>query len=205
MERDQHNRQSIRLKDYDYTAAGGYFVTICVHGHENTLGEVVDGEMVLSACGRIVAEAWVDVAAHFANAHVDASVVMPNHTHAIIMIEDPDADDCRGAVPAPVVACGTGQVAPVNAEAQGEEVRAGEPRPYDGRPTLGQIVGYYKYQTTKHINAHLGTPGAPFWQRNYHEHIIRNEGELTKVREYIDNNPLKWEFDRENPAVLALR
>ena len=196
MERDQHNRKSIRLREYDYTSAGAYFVTICVRGRECALGEIVDGEMVLNACGGIVEEAWQWLGQQYPYVTLDAWVVMPNHIHAIIMVEDPDVDDCRGAVPAPV-----------NAETQGRGTRPlrredGEVT-FDGVATLGQIVGYYKYQTTKHINTHLGTPGAPFWQRNYYEHVIRNEGELAKVREYIDNNPLKWEIDRENPAVMA--
>ena len=203
-ERGFHKRKSIRLPEYDYTAAGGYFVTICVRNHVCALGEVVDGEMALNACGRIADGFWTDVADHFGNAYVDAKVVMPNHVHAIIMIVEPDDNDRRGAVPAPVFRETQGGGLARTAGTPPLRREVGDSA-FNGRATLGQIVGYYKYQTTKRINALRGTPGGSFWQRNFHEHIVRNEHDLDKVREYIDTNPLRWEFDRENPAVFAVR
>ena len=68
--------------------------------------------------------------------------------------------------------------------------------------TLGQIVAYFKYQSSKRINSIRGTPGMPVWQRNYYEHIIRNERDLDEIRQYIINNPLKWELDTENPKNI---
>jgi len=67
------------------------------------------------------------------------------------------------------------------------------------KPTLGQIIAYYKYQTTKQINKIKNTPGNPIWQRNYYEHIIRNEKSLNQIRDYIVSNPLTWSKDRNNP------
>jgi len=77
-----------------------------------------------------------------------------------------------------------------------------ETTPLQG-PTLGQVVAYFKYQSTKRINEIRSTPGAPIWQRNYYEHIIRDEHALQRIRDYIATNPLRWALDRENPARLA--
>jgi hypothetical protein len=71
--------------------------------------------------------------------------------------------------------------------------------PHIVRPTLGQIVAYYKYRGTKRINALQGTPGIPFWQRGYYEHVIRDDAELERVREYILYNPLNWATDEDHP------
>jgi putative transposase len=77
-------------------------------------------------------------------------------------------------------------------------VGAGLPRPYKKR-TLGQMVAYLKYRSTKQINQHRDSPGVPLWQRNFYERIIRDEAELNRIREYIRNNPLNWDSDEENP------
>lgn len=107
---------------------------------------------------------------------LDYYVVMPNHIHLIVIIEG------RGGVSPPQIEHGN---------PKGRGIRA---------PTLGQIIGYFKYLTTKKINQLNETPGARFWQRNYYEHIVRGEQELQQIREYIQTNPLRWEVDRENPV-----
>ena len=99
---------------------------------------------------------------------------------------------------------------PASSGSSPKEIRAGKPRPYVGdnidietmhrqRPTLGQIVAYFKYQSTKGINERRGMPGARLWQRNYYEHVIRDDADLRKLREYVMNNPLKWELDQSHP------
>jgi putative transposase len=105
---------------------------------------------------------------------LDEFVVMPNHLHGIIFIEELDV----GA---------TG----------GSPFRSG-PR----RRSLGSFVSGFKSATTKQINALRQTPGVLVWQRNYYEHVIRNEQSLDRIREYIANNPARWDFDRENPAAI---
>ena len=182
-EPQKHHRQSIRLRQYDYSWPGAYFVTICVREKDCVLGEIVNGEMRLSEWGRIVHEFWDTLPAHFPNITIDCRVTMPNHNHAIINIRH----DRRGAVAAPTVA------AP-NISETGEETSP-------LRPTLGQIVAYYKYQTTKRLNELRGTPGVPFWQRNYWEHVIRDEMDLNRIQQYIENNPLRWREDQLNPSV----
>ncbi len=183
----KHHRQSIRLRQYNYSWPGAYFVTICVRGKECLLGEIIDGEMHLSEWGRIVHEFWDAVPVHFPNVSIDCHVTMPNHAHVIIDI-DPDR---TGAVAAP-------RIAMPHDGKMGEETGE-ETSPL--RPTLGQIVAYYKYQTTKHINALRGTPGLPFWQRNYWEHIVRDDIDLNRIQQYIGNNPLRWREDQLNPIM----
>lgn len=203
----KHHRQSIRLRQYDYAWPGMYFVTICVREKECVLGEVIDGEMRLSEWGRIVHEFWDAIPVHFPNTSIDGRVTMPNHGHVIIKIDH----DRRGAVAATAVAAPAvaapnhatpNDAAPNDAahpvgETGGE--RGGETPPL--RPTLGQIVAFYKYQTTKRINELRGTPGVSFWQRNYWEHVVRDEIDLNRIRQYIENNPLRWHEDQLNPIM----
>jgi REP element-mobilizing transposase RayT len=114
---------------------------------------------------------------------------MPNHGHAIIKIDY----NRRGAATAP------NTIAPHDA-ASTNVMETGEvSSPL--RPTLGQIVAYYKYQTTKRINALCGRPGVSFWQRNYWEHIVRDEIDLNRIRQYIENNPWRWHEDQLNPIM----
>jgi len=169
-----HHRCSIRLNGYDYTQAGAYFVTVVTQARESLFGEVAGGEMRLNRYGEIVLKWWDAIPEHFPNVETDAFVIMPNHVHGIIMI----GDDRRG----------TGTVP------QGGEI------PPLRKPTLGQIVAYFKYQSTKEINAMKGGPVTRLWQRNYYEHIIRNQQDLELTWLYVESNPAQWETDNENPA-----
>jgi REP element-mobilizing transposase RayT len=173
----KHHRRSIRLKGYDYSSAGAYFVTICVEGGESVLGEVVNGEMVLSEYGRIVEACWQDLVNHYKHVILDAFVTMPNHIHFIVIFLD--------------VHVGAGHV------------RAGlRPAPTNNRKQHGlpEIVRALKSFSSRRINELRDTTGAPFWQRNYYEHIIRNERALNAIREYIKNNPANWLEDQLHPA-----
>ena len=170
LEKDE--RSSLRLKDFDYSQTGAYFVTICTQKGKSILGNVIGEEMVSNEYGRIVKQSWNGLSSHFWNIEIDWFVVMPNHIHGIITLDDA----CGGGVPPPMVEA----TSPLQ------------------KPKLGQIVGYFKYQTTKLINEIRSTPGFRVWQRNYYEHVIRNEEKLNKIRYYIQTNPLKWNLDREN-------
>jgi len=174
---DKYHRQSIRLKDYDYTQAGAYFVTICTHKRECVLGDVVNGEMQLNELGQVVEIEWLKTAEIRDNVELDAFVIMPNHIHGIIVI----IESCVGA---------TGR----------SPLRNG-PAP----KSIGAIVAGFKSAATKRINELRSTPRAPVWQRNYYEHVIRNEDDLNEIREYILNNPLRWELDSENPKNMKRR
>jgi REP element-mobilizing transposase RayT len=185
----KHHRRSIRLKGYDYAAPDAYFVTMCAKDRACAFGAVVGNEMTLSAWGRLIAEEWAALPQRFAHIALDAFVVMPNHVHGIITIVDDGRPGASrtGAVTAPpppptAPPFGTGAVtAPL-------------PEP------LGKIIAYFKYQTTKHINETRATPGAPVWQRNYYEHIVRHDRELNAIRRYIHDNPRRWALDRDNAA-----
>ncbi|MBC7263420.1 MAG: transposase [Chloroflexi bacterium] len=173
----EHRRRSIRLRGYDYSQAGAYFVTICTQNRECLFGTIADGKMVLNPLGEIAAVCWNAIPVHFRDVELDEYVVMPNHIHGIIVILD-RADYRRGtACRAPTME------------------RFG--RPLSG--SLATIVRSFKSAATKRINEWRCTPGAVVWQRNYYEHIIRNEREWDAIREYIYLNPTQWDQDIENP------
>jgi putative transposase len=197
-----HHRRSVRLKEYDYSQAGAYFITIVTYQRELIFGEIVNAEMKLSHCGKIVEKWWDEIPSHFPNVETGAFVVMPNHVHGIIFIVER-----RGAVPAPrnyqfINNLGNLQNIknkelnkPINSD---KTTNLGGETPPLHRPTLGQIIAYFKYQSNKEMNTVENT-NRKFWQRSYHEHIIRNETDLKNKTDYIQANPLLWEQDEENP------
>ncbi len=172
---DIHHRRSIRLRDYDYSGGGAYFVTLCVHGREFLFGEVVDGEMRLNDAGRMVTTVWDSLPKRYQGLEIDACVVMPNHLHGIFFINDP--------------------VGAIHESPLRESLR------HNRRAmTLPKVVGYLKMNTAKRINQSRNTPGVPVWQRNYYERVIRDERELDGIRRYIVENPAKWDEDENHPA-----
>jgi len=205
-------RRSIRLPEYDYSQEGAYYITICAQDRKCLFGEIRNGKIILSECGRIVDDWWQNIPERYSGVKLDEYAIMPNHMHAIIVITD-DAI-CRGEVASPlggkvdgVMKSGDGiEIPDVAISSMGESVggitKSGEmtsPLRGTGKHTLGQILAFYKYQTTKSINAIYNSPGNKIWQRNYWEHVIRNEMSLYKIRKYIHDNPLYWAADDENP------
>jgi REP element-mobilizing transposase RayT len=166
---DIHRRKSIRLKGYDYSKEGAYFITICT----NRRGLYFDNEEIK----RIVEKEWLNTMHIRQNVILDEFVVMPNHLHGIIVIIHNVRAYC-------------------NTPLQNQFKSPSK--------TIGAIVRGFKSVATKEISKLNKTPGIPVWQRNYYEHIIRNEKELTKIRAYIQNNPLKWSLDRENPNRIGV-
>ena len=193
----EHHRRSIRLKGYDYTQPGAYFVTVVAYQRECLFGEIIDGEMRLNEHGKIVQKRWDEIPNHFPNVETIAFVIMPNHVHGIIVITDARR--------------GTGTVPGIHEQINVEIANRGEMTSQTGgetpplrAPTLGQIVAYFKYQSTKEMNLQGGTGTiTKFWQRNYYEHIIRNEREMQKIWDYIETNPLHWADDGENPVNIS--
>ena len=186
---EKHHRRSIRLRDYDYSQVGAYFVTVCTHGGVCSLGQIDDEVVKLSQAGQIILRCWRELPVRFPHVELDAFVIMPNHLHCVPVITDP-----------PV---GAGSPRP---DGSPPVDRAGEPCPYQetSKRGLGQIIAYFKYQSAKQINRLRGTPGSRIWQRNYYEHIIRSQKSLDAVRRYIQANPAQWPFDSDNPAnILA--
>ena len=202
---NRHHRHSIRLSDWDYTL-GAYFVTICVQNREMVFGNVVNGEMQLNASGIIVAEYWHNLPRHFPTVELGPFVVMPNHVHFIISLNPPAVGaQFVGAqfVGAQFNCAPTNQtptntpVAPARTVTQnGSPI--GKPFTVDKQhPTLGQVVRAFKAATARLIRQAGNNDFA--WQRNYYEHIIRNEAECQRIAQYIHANPAKWITDWENP------
>jgi REP element-mobilizing transposase RayT len=196
---DTHHRNSIRLKEYDYSQAGAYFVTICAWQRECLFGDIVDGGMVLNDVGRVVADEWERTPDIRPNVELDVYAVMPNHFHAIIIIHSTVGAHCmRPDVMRPECNGTNHDGAHVGALPQ-NRAHVGAPlRRQSG--SIGSVVAGFKSATTKRINHHRTTPGCPVWQRNYYERVIRDERELACASEYIVNNPIKWELDKENPV-----
>ncbi len=175
----EHHRRSIRLKGYDYAQPGGYFVTIVTYQRECLFGEIISTEMRLNPYGRIVEECWRAIPEHFQNVELGAYVIMPNHIHGIIFIRG--AGEIGAAANPP----------PVGA-------RHASPLPSHGTSprSLGTIVGSFKSAVTHRLGREFRK--ANIWQRNYYEHVIRNETEWDKIHRYIESNPANWESDQEN-------
>jgi putative transposase len=168
-----HFRQPLRLRDYDYSQPGAYFVTTCARSGLPLFGVVDGSDVRLTAQGQIVAETWRALPEHFPSVQLDESVTMPNHFHGVVLIENVG---------------GAGEPRPYSGKT------------LQRSPNLGAVVGYFKYESTKRINHVGGTPGTPVWQRGYYEHVVRDEASLQRVRQYILANPQRWSLDCENPA-----
>ena len=170
--RSYPRRRAIRLRGYDYTQQGAYFVTICTWGRLCALGDVVDSEMVLSDAGQLAQAAWQALPQHYPGVRLDAWVIMPNHVHGIIVLE---AGQRAGLKPAPT------RLSP------------------DPKPALSELVRAFKTFSARRINTARNTVGSPFWQRNYYEHVIRDDATLNRIRQHIVDNPANWHEDPENP------
>lgn len=178
---DHPRRTSLRLRSYDYSSAGVYFVTIVTHRRAHLFGTVADGKMHLNDEGRSVEQAWNGIGKRFPSVEVDAYVVMPNHLHGLLRLSGSDL------VGAPLVGARRAPTRPTQSQP----------------PTLGDIIGAYKSVSTRayidgvRVNGWRPFPGR-LWQRNYFEHIVRDEASLERIREYIHANPGMWETDPEN-------
>ncbi|MCX6634266.1 MAG: transposase [Acidobacteria bacterium] len=182
---DKNHRRSIRLKGYDYTQPGAYFVTICTYQRECLLGRIESGQVVLSDTGETARSVWDGLPSRFPSVGLDEYVIMPNHVHGIILVGAQFiAPDPKGGLT-------------------------------DHLPPLGEVVRAYKATVTRLIRRKdddTTNPGAMGkgvmnhaptgfgWQRGFYEHVIRNEAELMAIREYVLGNPARWNEDENNPA-----
>ena len=172
----KRHRRSIRLKGFDYRQPGGYFITAVIKDRVCLFGEIVNGQIRLNDTGRIIQAVWNDLPSHYPDVELNAFVVMPNHVHGVIVLVD-DGGVGRGAVGAGL-------------------------KPAPTRHGVPEIVRAFKTFSARRVNEARKTPGVPIWQRNYYEHVIRSDEVLTRIREYIANNPTQWDLDRENPLRL---
>ncbi len=165
------DRKNIRLRNYDYSSEGLYFITICTYKFLNLFGKIENELILLNDNGKIVEKLWMDIPDTYKNIKLHSYIIMPNHFHGNIEIV--------GAVHEP----------PLHNFVQ-SDVKSRR------QMLIPKIVGKFKMQTSKQINILRNTVGKSVWQRNYYDHIIRNEESYNKITEYIENNPSKWEFDK---------
>ncbi len=176
------NRRTIRLKGYDYSQAGIYFITICTYKREHLFGKIQDGKMILNECGQIAWNEWMKTPQLRPHIELDAFVVMPNHIHGIIIINSSNA--CKGGLHPP----------DENGQSDMDNGRM-QSAPTGTSQTVGAIVRGYKSAVTRQINLLHNASGISVWHRNYYEHIIRNNSAYENIAEYIRNNPSRWNDD----------
>ena len=218
---DIHHRRSIRLKGYDYSSPGAYFVTTVTRKRECLFGEVVEGSVHLSKMGGIVQQVWLDLSNHYSLVVLDAFCIMPNHVHCIIILTDtlgrggselqlpsvPDQIQEKSNIESNEILTRSYVQYPsmldqirVKSKTESDKNLT---RPY-ARYGLPEIVRAVKSFSARRINRLRRISGVPVWQRNYYERIIRNENELNAIRRYILYNPLQWKLDGENPATTQI-
>jgi putative transposase len=164
-----HHRRSIRLRGYDFSRDGAYFITICTQNRECLFGEIVSGEMRLNDFDMVINDTWICMKNQYDYLDLGEYVIMRNHFHGLFIINKCSRGSSRTA-------------------------------PSDKSIPLGRLLGVFKTVSTKRINEMRQPPGVPVWQRNYYEHIVRDDDELNHIREYIICNPTKWDHDEDNPA-----
>ena len=212
---EKHHRRSIRLKGYDYSMAGAYFVTMCVSNRQRLFGNVIDGKMILNEAGRMVETIWMQLAIRFEFIELDEFTVMPNHFHGILVLSGrgescirPVSDESciRTDSDESCICTGRGESCIRPSTVSGDH----KDRPDGTLPgTVGRVIQAFKsISTHEYINGVKHKNWTPFpgklWQRNYYEHIIRDDESLKRIRAYIINNPLQWAYDRENSAGALL-
>jgi REP element-mobilizing transposase RayT len=171
-----HHRHSIRLQGYDYSQAGGYYITIVANGWRCLFGEIINGEMKLNRLGMIIQDCWNQIPSHFSHLTLDEFVVMPNHIHGILFFHDENRNIGRGTI--------------YRAPTEGKF----------GKPvagSLGTILGSFKAAVSRLAARELHL--TKIWQRNYYEHIIHSEADYERIAGYILANPSNWYDDDENP------
>lgn len=245
---DIHHRRSIRLKGYDYSSAGLYFITICTQNKECLFGEIVGAgskparskpagskparsqpagskpalmnpaqlnpaQMILNDAGKMIEYTWNDLPNHNHSIELDEFIIMPNHIHGIIVLTDSERIENERAGLVERAGLERAGLERAGLERAGWEraglERAGlEPAPTENimkksRHGLSEIVRQLKTFSAKRVNKIRKPHVVPMWQRNYYEHVIRNDNELNRIREYINNNPMNWETDDEFEFVGA--
>lgn len=187
---ERSHRRSIRLKRYDYSLPGTYFVTLISHGRVCLFGDIEDGKINLNSIGKLVVECWLSIPKNFSNARLDELILMPNHLHGIIIICDSLG---KGEAFAEIF----------KSTVDTNLVNASPLRPIGTQQgSLGAIIQNFKSVSTRMVNQKYFEAGNKIWQRNYFERIIRNDRELNAIRQYIRDNPNNWKLDRENPINI---
>lgn len=182
---NENNRKSLRLQGYDYSSPGAYFVTICTYKRACLFGDIINEEMNENMAGKMIRDSWINIAKGFPGIVLDECIVMPNHFHGILWFGKQEHDDFKIELP----------------------IR----KPHHANPpkgtksnSLGRIIQGFKSLTTNYYIKNVRENGwhrfdGHLWQRNYWEHVIRNEDDLNEIRQYIIDNPSAWDRDKMNP------
>jgi putative transposase len=212
----KHKRRSIRLQGYDYSLPGVYFITICTHQRQCLFGEIVAGRMELNATGLWVQACWQRSPHRFSYLTLDVFVIMPNHLHGILWLGDENHADV-GTSPRGEAFGHESDDTPCKGEAFGHEIleqpeiswpNASPLRNPNVSPiapngtksgSIAAIIQNFKSISTRRINQIQNNAGRTLWQRNYYEHIIRDNTALQNIQNYIRNNPLSWQQDQLHP------
>ena len=202
----KHHRRSIRLQGYDYSQEGLYFITICCQDRAHLFGEIVDGKMILNDAGLQAKKSWQDIPNHFPNAVLHEYIIMPNHIHGIIEFVganqySPNNNSPNNNSPNQTFS-DNGNDVENNDKAKDLELVNGtknfSPLPNatwrSPSKTIGSVIRGFKIGVTKWMRNN--TTVVNVWQRNYYDHIIRNEQDYERISEYIKNNPILWKEDR---------
>lgn len=197
-----NNRKPNRLKNYDYSKAGCYFVTICTNDHFHYFGEIKNGEMKLNDAGIVADNMWKGMPKIFKNIELDVHVIMPNHIHGIIAITKDFSNNAVGDAYPRI------ENKSVNNEINIESKELSVPTNMcplhsadRSKMYLSKIIRIYKSAITKKINNELRKSKKPeinLWQRSFYDRIIRNEKEFRNIQGYIYENPVRWDYDIEN-------
>jgi len=206
-----HHRRSIRLRGYDYSQAGLYFITICTQNRLHLFGEIMNDKMVLNDAGKMVKKIWSEIPNDFNNTKLHEHIIMPNHIHGVIEITTVGADSISARNADSISARNADSISARNADsisARNADERAERAKraEMDSAPTIPNIVQSFKRHTTikyiKMVKQHILPPfNKRIWQRNYWEHIIRNENECRRIVQYIIDNPAKWGNDKLNGGI----
>ncbi len=169
----QYRHHSIRLPDFDYTQPARYFITLVCDHRINRFGVIFSGAMVENPMGRMVRQEWQKISQRFTNLELDDLIVMPNHVHGIMILKYSD-----------------------ELKFVSQSSREGFGRPVSG--SIPTIMRSFKGAVTLRARSMLGDPAVQIWQRNYYEHVIRDDNGLEAARFYIRENPKNWALDQEN-------
>ncbi len=185
-------RRSIRLRDFDYAGGGLFFVTICASEQRSIFGEVNDGEMVLNDLGRIVEDEWLRTLEMRPYIDLDAFVVIPNHFHGVVL----DQGDTLGSVGA---RCARPLSTSDTVWSLAEQGARSAPLRL-ARRSLGSLIAGFKAAVTRRASLEGAGEIGRIWQRNYYEHVIRNERDLERICHYVASNPAQWMDDGYHPS-----
>jgi putative transposase len=194
----QNKRHSIRLPQFDYTQPGAYFVTIVTYERQSLFGEIRDQAILLNNLGLLVQHEWLRLPARFKEIELDEYIIMPNHIHGIIVIGD-DRMGIGEKSNSINDRTGTGVKSSLLNNSKNPRAPTGE---QFGNPIPGSIptiIRSFKASVTYRVKIMRGNFEMPVWQRNYYEHVIRDEPEWHRTRLYIQENPAQWSRDNENP------